>query len=414
LNEPNGGTDDEGNPAAKVLLDRLQLFLSDSDVEHGYDGMANTLGSATLIYDLDASEDNSLILQDRNSGSGSLDYLVYIKSSVFGSDPDKYVYLYSKFGTDPDAEGGFEEWANRDPATPTYALSGEKFCDLVPDGVKDADGADNLPNTADDEHGLEDWTIFLDEDDDDALDWVDADSDDAWDAGEGERWTKTDSTGAYSFDNLLADTTYHVREVLEDGWINTLGNPDVSPWNVDLGTADVDDVDFGNVQLGAGGGRTLGFWSNKNGMNTMFDGGSAVPELTMLNSLSLRDGSGNVVSFSLAGNGSTGYTQFRTWLLNATATNMAYMLSAQLAAMKLNVEAGFVDANAYIYVGTGSGIPGVNPYGFIQLSSIIAMAEAELASHGLTKSGSPFRGFQESLKNALDRANNNLNFATCL
>jgi hypothetical protein len=40
----------------------------------------------------------------------------------------------------------------------------------------------------------------------------------------------------------------------------------------------------------------------------------------------------------------------------------------------------------------------------------MAEANTELGLHGLTLSGSPYRSYQEALKNALDRANNNLSF----
>ena len=40
----------------------------------------------------------------------------------------------------------------------------------------------------------------------------------------------------------------------------------------------------------------------------------------------------------------------------------------------------------------------------------MAEANTELGLHGLTTDGSPYRSYQESLKNALDAANNNLNF----
>jgi hypothetical protein len=40
----------------------------------------------------------------------------------------------------------------------------------------------------------------------------------------------------------------------------------------------------------------------------------------------------------------------------------------------------------------------------------MAEADAELGVHGSTPDGSPFRAYQESLKNALDQGNNNLNF----
>ena len=117
-------------------------------------------------------------------------------------------------------------------------------------------------------------------------------------------------------------------------------------------------------------------------------------------SLNLR--SANGTNFDPAG-----YAQFRSWLLNATATNMAYMLSAQLAAMELNVHNGFVSGNALIYA---PGTTSANSLGFATVNALMAEANTELGLHGLTLSGSPYRSYQEALKNALDKANNNFTF----
>jgi hypothetical protein len=165
----------------------------------------------------------------------------------------------------------------------------------------------------------------------------------------------------------------------------------------------VDGLYFGNICLGAGGGHTLGFWSNKNGQALIKSG---VGDLAMLSALNLRDGKGN--NFD-----PLTITQFRSWLLSATATNMAYMLSAQLAAMELNVAHGIVNGDALIFApGTGS------PTGFATVADIMNAANASLGTYPLTIAASAERTAQEALKNALDNGNNNLNFvqgspATC-
>jgi hypothetical protein len=101
------------------------------------------------------------------------------------------------------------------------------------------------------------------------------------------------------------------------------------------------------------------------------------------------------------------YTAFRNWLLSATATNMAYMLSAQLAAMELNVEAGFVNGNALVYApGTNS----ANALGFATINALMTEANAELTLHPTALAGDSWRSYQEALKNALDKANNNQTF----
>jgi hypothetical protein len=168
-------------------------------------------------------------------------------------------------------------------------------------------------------------------------------------------------------------------------------------------------VRFGNVCLGAGGGLTLGFWSNKNGEKLFYQVGG----VAAMNALNLRNANGS--NFELPGPPTTAvaaYGTFRTWLLSATATNMAYMLSAQLAAMKLNVLNGNVQANSLIYA---PGTMSADSLGFATVSQVIAEADAALGVGGnlnlLTLAGHPQRAYQEILKNVLDRANNNLNFA---
>jgi hypothetical protein len=117
-------------------------------------------------------------------------------------------------------------------------------------------------------------------------------------------------------------------------------------------------------------------------------------------SLNLRDADG-------FGYDPLNYSDFRTWILDAKAKNMAYMLSAQLAAMELNVFNGKVDGDALIYA---PGTTSANALGFATVNAVMAEANAELGLHGLTPAGSPYRSYQEALKNALDRANNNKTF----
>ncbi|MBI2782746.1 MAG: hypothetical protein HYX64_01490 [Gammaproteobacteria bacterium] len=161
----------------------------------------------------------------------------------------------------------------------------------------------------------------------------------------------------------------------------------VNPAAVEIVAGGTTTVSFGNYCMVPSGGKTLGFWSNKNGFNRMNDGGGVDPELLLLTAYNLRNAAGGDFDPST-------YTAFRTWILNATATNMAYMLSAQLAAMVLNVEAGFVDGSAY-YI----------PYGGT-ISALMAAANTSLGTYNLTTAGSPQRAYQETLKNHLDALNN--------
>jgi hypothetical protein len=102
-----------------------------------------------------------------------------------------------------------------------------------------------------------------------------------------------------------------------------------------------------------------------------------------------------------------------TWLLNATATNMAYILSAQLATMELNVLSGNVSGTALVYapqLSACGAIAGLSSLGFISINDLMTAAAASLCADSYTLSGNPDRACQEALKTALDDANNNKNF----
>ncbi len=134
--------------------------------------------------------------------------------------------------------------------------------------------------------------------------------------------------------------TYTVTETIPPGWVNTT----LESLSVEIDSGMVEgndkeyDVEFGNVCLGPGGSKTLGYWSNRNGQ-ARFDSG----DLASLVALNLRNADGTDFDPS-------SYRVFRSWLLGAQATNMAYMLSAQLAAMVLNMrEPDFANAGSMVY-----------------------------------------------------------------
>jgi hypothetical protein len=152
-------------------------------------------------------------------------------------------------------------------------------------------------------------------------------------------------------------------------------------------------VYFGNLCIGKGGGLTLGFWSNKNGQALITS-----TDLASLSALYLVNANGS--NYDPATKAS-----FRTWILNANAVNMAYMLSAQLAAMELNVSHGFVNPSGLIYA------PGiVSGQTWLTVGTVMNLANASLGAHPYTVSGSADRAYQEALKNALDNANNDKTF----
>lgn len=192
---------------------------------------------------------------------------------------------------------------------------------------------------------------------------------------------------------ILEPDAYIVYEFdpIETCWMHTTP----TSVNITLAANDEKTVEFGNVCLGAGGGLTLGFWSNKNGQ-ALF--GS--DDLALMVALNLRNANGS--NFNPAN-----YSAFRTWLLSASATNMAYMLSAQLAAMELNVLNGKVNGNSLIYA---PGANSSNTLGFTTVNALMTEANASLLTDGLTVGASATRTYQEALKNALDKANNNMSF----
>ncbi|MGE3175026.1 MAG: SdrD B-like domain-containing protein [Planctomycetota bacterium] len=137
-------------------------------------------------------------------------------------------------------------------------------------------------------------------------------------------------------------------------------------------------------------GHTIGYWRNRHGLGLICRHNL----LPQINGLGLVNSCGRHVTFGdLSG--------YACWLRSANSWNMAYMLGAQMTAMYLNVAVGFVDANALID----------DPeLGVISIGDLLAQAAASIAAHPYTPPCSPHRDFQENLKDALDDANNNLNW----
>jgi len=208
--------------------------------------------------------------------------------------------------------------------------------------------------------------------------------------------TYTGADGMYGF---LVDQNSGVFTILE-----VLPSP--SSWKattptsgtVTVYTTDVHGPDFGNVCLGVGGGLTLGYWSNKNGQTELANKLSMAENMNFLCGLNLRNADGTDFNPST-------YTQFRTWLISGNAVNMAYMLSVQLATMELNVKLNKVKSDAIVYVPELN--DGVHVQGFVTVQYLMNAANAALLADGLTLAGDPNRVYQETLKNALDNANNN-------
>jgi hypothetical protein len=265
----------------------------------------------------------------------------------------------------------------------TFEISGMKYRDLDFDGENDG------------EPGLENWVIFIDGagPDDGVLD--NSVTDGVCDGNALEPCDTTDVNGEYSFDGLASDT-YDVCEVNQSNWVQTEPfNPNC--YEVTVGP-DAIDVDFGNVHLIATNGRTKGFWTNKNGA-AMFDDVTDLPAMVALN-LRNADGSGfNPIS----------YNQFKTWLNKANGKNMAYMLSAQLAATELDVLNVFITGDPTIYAPSLlpfiADIPGLSNLGFISVSDLMTAADVALGLDGVVNEGDSNWAYFNALKNVLDAVN---------
>jgi hypothetical protein len=191
-------------------------------------------------------------------------------------------------------------------------------------------------------------------------------------------------------------------------------------------------------------GLTLGYYSNKNGQNDLTGSTTgktlrdaiynklfAAPTLAnpagglLYNSNTgtsvLVDAKGHFEPLSFFKT----YANVRTYLLNATATNMAYMLSAQLLTTEFNVCLGRVNALGSIFVpmvtipGSSTPIPltlqsslashGVSSMGVAVINDILTAAVGALKAAPYTVASGASRTFEEGLKDLLDAINNNEN-----
>jgi uncharacterized repeat protein (TIGR01451 family) len=138
---------------------------------------------------------------------------------------------------------GQDIWNNGCIVPPQYSsISGTKFEDLDGDSSKDAG-----------ESGLQNWTIYIDTNDNGTLDG-------------GETSVTTDSSGNYTFTNLVAGT-YIVREQNQSGWFQTL--PTAGKYNVSLGAGqNLSGYDFGNYLLPTTGSLTICKYNDLDGNET--------------------------------------------------------------------------------------------------------------------------------------------------
>jgi hypothetical protein len=320
-----------------------------------------------------------------SSGNFSCLQLIALVGGSYADSPNPAGEYKVFVGLLPDFSGGSRKTDNfrigsQTPVADTGSIAIRKFYDTNANGVWDA-GEMELPDAGAAPYGNTGWKVDL--------------------VGSSAQLTPASYTS-------LQFSTYTAREYAptQGNWYSTAPTP------IDMGSGFLNKsavtvssespyatVIFGNVCTGAGGGKTLGFWSNKNGEAAMTTYVMKT-QLLYLSSLNLRNPDGSHFDPGT-------YAAFRNWLLNGNAVNMQYMLSVQMAAMALNISTGKVTGTSMVYA---PGAQTANDSGFISAAALVNEANAALANPTLTIAGVPARAYQGLLKTALDRANNNLTF----
>jgi hypothetical protein len=210
------------NSQPLLSLDELRFYVGAVPNLTGYDPSTNQLAGIAPSFDLGAGnwiELNSGL----NPGSGIANMVALVPDSAFAGAPaGSYLYLYSKFGVNLPAHGGYEQWAVQGSSTTIIPaagfISGTVFNDLNGSGVFSTG------------EGLAGWTVTI------------------TDSATGlSATTTTDALGDYLFQNLATGlgqfSTYTISVVPPSGWTATtptnftfsLQNNGQSATNVDFG-----------------------------------------------------------------------------------------------------------------------------------------------------------------------------------
>ena len=111
INQNNKGATDHF-----LSLNKIEIYTSGSGGAHGYPG-----GLGTIQWSMDGLGPAWVWLDYAlNSGSGSGDMFLYVPTSAISGT---YVYLYSLFGENYNANDGYEEWSILKGATPSPSPS---------------------------------------------------------------------------------------------------------------------------------------------------------------------------------------------------------------------------------------------------------------------------------------------------
>lgn len=373
----------------------------------------NTSQATTDPVTLDSLSDDKLgdllaAFKAANGGSATLAPGVSITFYVAGAMPTSsttgsFTNTVNVVGHDD--EGDSTHGDATATVTLTFTLSGTKFLDHTGDGHLSKDGTNSY---------LPGFTVDL---------YEDVNNNNTYDAGidQLDATTTTGSVGKYAFSGLTLGKTYFVVEDPStqpdpQKWVQTGGGSYTD--NAKSIIVDVGDLNFANAHIVSHNEYTIGFYKN-NGGASLFNSLSPADQastLATLNALGARRSNGSLATFS-------SYKDVQTFLGNATATNMANMLSAQLIATQLNVLYGVdgisgstaIDFALATIPGSGTPLPSSliaalhSKFGadnFVTINDLIQAAKASLASDPNTTASGPARTLQEALKDCFDSINN--------
>jgi hypothetical protein len=206
------------NSSSLLSLDELRLYVTKNStaadpqnaLSHydattltltGVSSTSHTPVSLSPAYDMDGGADPSDLTwvklnPNLSPGIGKVDMVALIPVTLLGSDPNQYVYLYSKFGVQNANTGGFQQWAAQPALLSLASISGTKFEDVTGNGFSSDDPVLNAANP-----DFVPVTVQL------------------FQGSTLVATTTTDSSGQYSFS--VVPGTYTIREVVPNGWFET-------------------------------------------------------------------------------------------------------------------------------------------------------------------------------------------------
>jgi hypothetical protein len=152
------------------------------------------------------------------------------------------------------------------------------------------------------------------------------------------------------------------------------------------------------------GAQAVTFWDNKGNAKLI-----TAADLSSLDAL-------NLVNQGGAAFDPRSVAQLQAWLSVSPNATTSYQLAVQLAAMDLNVLAGYVKATDLVYAGgllsyaSAYGIIGLTSGGFIDVQNLMNAANAVLALDPRAVSGDPNQAYEAALAQLLQAANGNSDF----